>query len=325
MSFSDIPKIESTKFYIDVAMRRAKKRVGDSIQQISKKDFLVYKKKIARKKVTVFSDVMREQFLRIVTSFPSLDDLTEYYAKLVRLTLEFGDVKKALGSLPWAVTKISGFARIYDRKIYAARSEEDVGKHQSEFIGRATSIIKQIKSNLELLDEARKIMRGYPTIKSGMYTVCIAGFPNVGKSTLLSKITPARPEIKNYAFTTKGINAGYITTPGVKVQLLDTPGTLNRIDAMNAVEQQAYLAMRYVADIMVYVFDLTETSYPLADQEKLFEKIVRLKKPMLIYLSKTDVLTPVSVEEFLKEREAIISPDILKEKLLVLAKKAETV
>ena len=45
-------------------------------------------------------------------------------------------------------------------------------------------------------------MKDYPTIKTSLFTVAICGFPNVGKTTLLSKMTPSEPEISNYSFTT---------------------------------------------------------------------------------------------------------------------------
>jgi len=38
-------------------------------------------------------------------------------------------------------------------------------------------------------------MKGFPSIKTNLPTIAIAGFPNVGKTTLLSKITDAKPKI----------------------------------------------------------------------------------------------------------------------------------
>ena len=46
-------------------------------------------------------------------------------------------------------------------------------------------------------------------IKKFSLDVALFGFPNVGKSTLLSKLTPSKPKIANYSFTTKRINMGY--------------------------------------------------------------------------------------------------------------------
>ena len=147
----------------------------------------------------------------------------------------------------------------------------------------------------------RKIMKGYPNVKTAIPTICICGFPNVGKSTLLAKISTAKPEIKNYAFTTKGLNLGYIKTPKQKLQLIDTPGTLNRFEKMNVIEKQAYLAIKHCADLIIYIFDLTEP-YPLGAQEKLFNNLKKFNKPMIVYLSKTDVLDAEIVLSFKKHK-----------------------
>lgn len=137
---------------------------------------------------------------------------------------------------------------------------------QKEAIGRISSTIKKIKKELLFLEQARRVMKDFPTIKTKLTTIAIAGFPNVGKSTLLSQLTTARPQIANYAFTTTIINIGYTTINHNKLQFVDTPGTLNRIDKMNTVELQAHIALRYAAEHIIYVFDLTE-GYALKDQE----------------------------------------------------------
>src|SRR3989338_4661337 len=90
-----------------------------------------------------------------------------------------------------------------------------------------------------------KIMGNFPSIKENIFTVAIAGFPNVGKSTLLNKLTGAHAEIANYAFTTRSLNLGYMFEDGKRiVQVIDTPGTLNRHEKMNYIEIQAELAMQ---------------------------------------------------------------------------------
>ena len=137
-----------------------------------------------------------------------------------------------------------------------------------------------------------------------MPTITICGFPNVGKTTLLYKLTGSKPEIGEYAFTTKSINVGYIEADikhkKQKFQILDTPGTLNRFDKMNNIEKQAYLAIKYLANMLVYVFDLAE-SFPIEDQKQLYFGLKEFNKPMLVYLSKKDVLDADVVKAFEKD------------------------
>lgn len=57
--------------------------------------------------------------------------------------------------------------------------------------------------------------------------VGLVGFPNVGKSTLLSRVTNARPKIANYHFTTLNPNLGVVDTPGAKgFVIADIPGLI---------------------------------------------------------------------------------------------------
>lgn len=57
--------------------------------------------------------------------------------------------------------------------------------------------------------------------------VGLVGFPNVGKSTLLSRVTNARPKIANYHFTTLNPNLGVVDIPGAKgFVIADIPGLI---------------------------------------------------------------------------------------------------
>ena len=159
-------------------------------------------------------------------------------------------------------------------------------------------------------------MRNFPAIKTKIKTICITGFPNVGKSTLLKKITGSNVEIQPYAFTTKKLLLGYIDK---KIQLIDTPGTLNRYNRMNSIEKQAYLAIKHLAHKVIYVFDLTETcGYEIEQQIKLYKRLKEEfeEKEIIIYLSKTDILKREQVElfsKYFKNQKIFYNSDILKE------------
>ena len=136
---------------------------------------------------------------------------------------------------------------------------------------------------------------------------------------MLSKLSSSTPEIAEYAFTTKHVNLGYLQFEHKKIQLVDTPGTLARPDKMNAIEQQAVIAIKYLAHAIIYVFDPTEP-YPLDNQEKLLEILRKEKKPLLLYVSKADMAKNPEVEKKIEEirnkhNEIISSPELLKEQL----------
>ena len=324
MSFVTIGKIESSDWYFEYAIRASKKHGATMRGQVTHVPFEQKIKRIEAAQCDAMKDALQKHFTLIVKSFPPLDNLTEFYTHLVRLTLEFGDLKKALSAVAWSNRKVSEFTSEYVRKIIGSRNVQDMTKHKKAYLGRIGSVLKQLKENLEYLEHARIVMYDYPSIKANIFTIAIAGFPNVGKSTLLSHITPAKPEIADYAFTTKKLNVGYAMLGHEKAQVIDTPGSLNRLEKMNPVEQQAYLAMRYVTDCIVFVYDLTD-EYPIELQEELLERIRKNGKPIIYYLSKTDILPKDVVDKFIaklhdRESDAIIATNA-DEVITILKKK----
>ena len=302
MNFQYLKSVEDAKFFIDLAFRKANEKA--SLMRGTKKfkgTRLEKSKKIELLKIDTIKDVVVDKLLAILKVFPDLDGLPEFYRELVKCTIDYPALKKSLGALNWAKQKTIDMHKEYSQKIRKCKSPEKINDYRRQFYGRISSFLKQINKQLKFLETARRAMKQYPAIKTGIKTIAIAGFPNVGKTTLLFKLTGSKPDIQPYAFTTKGINVGYIMEgTKKKVQVLDTPGTLNRFDKMNSIEKVAFLALKLLAEKIIYVFDLTEP-YPLEDQVKLYKKIKETKKPTLIYLSKTDILDKEIVGNFSKK------------------------
>jgi nucleolar GTP-binding protein len=317
MNFQDLHKIEDYKFYIDAAFKQSKK-AGNIVYIRSNGDKISRIRTAEYEKVKIFARILKEKLDAITKNFPSIDGLPEFYQELVRTTIDYVLLKKSLGSIAWASQSVVRMSDEYQRKMKHTSNEADIKRIMNSYYGRISSILKQIRSGLEYLEESRKIMKTYPAIKTDLFTVAITGFPNIGKSTLLSKITPAKPEIKAYAFTTKGINLGYLQVGIHKIQFIDTPGVLAR-DKRNNIEEQAYLVLKYAANIIVYVIDLTEP-YPLKVQEKLFKGLKDYDKPMLVYFSKNDIISKTSegkamMDKYMKKYRAVNSMDELQKKI----------
>lgn len=363
MNFQDLAKVENPDFYLDVAFRRAKeaaerakvsfktKHVGERARAAAKGRGRGKGQKFAKQRqgkpghemreetnekilraryvelvrVDVVKDTLCNFLENLLKKFPQINDLPKFYYELVRCTLEYDDLKNSLGSINWAVIRLQEFHRKYHGYIRATNDVVKTGEYRTEFYGRAASVMKQIKRQLAYCEESRKIMKEYPNVKTSVTTIAIVGFPNVGKTTLMYKLTGSKPEINSYAFTTKGINVGYIGRDKSKrdrIQVLDTPGTLNRFEKMNNIEKQAYLAMRFVADAFVYVFDLSEP-YPLEKQMALYEGIKELDKEIIIYLSKSDILAKEKMQDFIKKYDCVVSIDELKKRIEKVKKVSE--
>jgi nucleolar GTP-binding protein len=299
MNFQKIGPIEKGDFYLDVAVQRAKKHINSLSIRIKDEN----KKTLIKEKtrIKIIKDNLIKSFNNIITTFPGLDGLPEFYIELCKNTMDVDEVKKALSAIAWAPGKISELEREFSKHA-RGKTKDEIIKARRAFMGRISSIIKRTNKKLETVEEARRNMITFPDIKNDLFTVCISGFPNVGKSTLLSKITTSKPEIGSYAFTTVTLNTGYFKDRFEDIQIIDVPGTLNRFEKMNNVEKQAHLAIKYLANLIVYVYDLTEP-YPIEEQDALKEETEKFGKPIIIYVSKADLIGEEKIKEFLKTKK----------------------
>lgn len=308
MSFN-IPKIESTDMYLQIALTAARKRLASFKASLRRGDPLQKQATLERERLNQIAKSIDKKMKAISKAFPAIDQLSEFYQQLIEATLDKEKLKKSLAATAWASSQITKLSFEYQKKLKNAQTKDEITKAKKQGLGRIASVLKQVQKNLIYLDDARKTLRTFPDIKE-YYTVAIAGFPNVGKSTLLSKLTTARPEIKDYAFTTKTLNTGTFTYRHNQIQFIDTPGTLAR-EKQNLIEIQAEIAMRYAAHFIIYVYDVTEP-FPLADQKAL-EKIVRsYGKEVILYGSKIDI---VDKKEF-EKLDVITDPAIIKEEVI---------
>jgi len=304
-----IGKIEEPKFFLELAFRRASekaKRAGESI----KGDKLEKERKIELIRLECVKDILSDRIDKIVNAFPRFDELSDFYKELIKCIVDYKEMKRDLSFIVWTKKKIIELHHKYVEMIKKDNDMRKIKKHRFEFYGRVSSLMKKTKKTLSSLELLRREIIDLPVIKN-MFTVCITGFPNVGKTTLLSKLTSSTPEIASYPFTTKKLNIGYFNN----IQIIDTPGTLNRFNKMNNIEKQAFIAMKYVADLIVYIFDLSEP-YPLKEQIKLFEKIKKMNKPIMIYLSKSDIIEADIIENFAMQYSGIHDLEILKKEII---------
>ena len=126
--------------------------------------------------------------------------------------------------------------------------------------------------------------------------VGIIGFPNVGKSTLISVISAAKPKIANYPFTTLVPNLGVVKTPwGRSFIVADMPGLIEGASEGVGLGHQF---LRHVerTQLLVHVLDIAsvEGRDPLHDFEIIMAELAQHSErlatlPQIVALNKTDL------------------------------------
>src|SRR5688572_29046908 len=240
----------------------------------------------------------REDLQRFLDSVPTLERLPQYEQEVLDILVGMDQLKKSLANIQWAEETIG---QVYQEVSAAMRRERTtlgIQQQKRRFSGRCSSIVYDVEKDLAFLGKARDTVRMLPQVHPEYATVVIAGFPNVGKSSLLKAWTDAHPEIAAYAFTTKNANVGHFAvgegSAATQVQLVDTPGLLDRPDAKrNPVERQAVAALRHTADAVLFLLDPTPMAgYSMEEQMHLLEQVRRdmAGVPLLVAETKADLL-----------------------------------
>ena len=284
---SSIPTVLTSDELMDKAFRRASKLVKSGATAFD------HKKKTAIAKVTASGDIVVTTLNEYVSRFPRMEKENDFFPELVDLTIGIDRYKRSLGAMNWASNKTEKLKNECLRNLRRTKDPSYVESLRNSFYGRLSSILRQISDDLDFLRDAKNKFRTLPSISSNTATAVIAGFPNVGKSMLVSSLSTAEPEIAPYPFTTKGIIIGHIQDSWRKFQIIDTPGLLDiHLDERNDIEKQAILALKYLTHVLVFILDPSETcGYSMEKQMALLESV---KKgfpgvPMVVAESKSDI------------------------------------
>lgn len=139
--------------------------------------------------------------------------------------------------------------------------------------------------------------------------VGLVGFPNVGKSTLLSVVSKARPKIANYHFTTLKPNLGVVDVPGITSFIMaDIPGIIEGaaegvglgLDFLRHIERTR---------LLIHVVDISgvEGRDPFEDFLKINEELRKYSvklwdRPQIIAANKSDMLYDEEIFEDFKKK-----------------------
>ncbi len=298
MNFQNLQKIENPDFYLDVAFRRGKAEAVKTRKKVLEKDHIRRAAIIESERIKSVDKVLQGDLKAILEHFPKLEELSPFYKELAKCSIDYHKVRQSLGAVKWATEQAGKLMKLHYGRIRSSKDIKTLFVHKKSYYGRVSSTLKQIKEELASIEAARKILKKFPAIKTDIQTIVIAGYPNVGKTTLLRALTGSEPKIASYPFTTQNLMLGYAIIEGRKIQIIDTPGLLDRpIEKRNKIELQSILALKHLANMIIFLVDPTEScGYDIDDQVGLLDSVDQLfNLPVTVAINKLDAANPEQV------------------------------
>ena len=241
------------------------------------------------------------KLMSVVSSVPRKRDISEIYVVFAGELVGWDRIENAVSKIKKVANYNKKLQGRYLDKLKNARNTSQMRQTRKEFYGRTVAGAKKVSRELKFLVDAFDILKNLPSLKE-CPTVILAGLPNVGKTSLLKSLTGSKPEIKAYPFTTKGLMVGYFPHRYSEIQLIDTPGILDR-KKRNMIEIHSQIALNKIGSLVVYVFDISETCGYNLDQQMDFYKRLQseVKKPIIVAINKVDVKGVPAVGEIINK------------------------
>jgi small GTP-binding protein len=127
----------------------------------------------------------------------------------------------------------------------------------------------------------------YSVKKSGDATVVLVGFPSVGKSTLLNRLTNAASQVGAYDFTTLDVIPGLMEYRGAKIQILDVPGLIEGAASGKGRGKEVISVVRN-ADLILIILDVFNLHHLEVVEKELHRAGIRInKRPPKARIKKT--------------------------------------
>ncbi|KAJ3338135.1 Nucleolar GTP-binding protein 1 [Gonapodya sp. JEL0774] len=245
------------------------------------------------RKVKFAQDCFEERLTAILTDFPKLDEIHPFYADLLNVLYDRDHYKLALGQINQAKHLVDNVAKDYVRLLKFGDSLYRCKQLKRAALGRMCTIMKRQKDSLSYLEQVRQHMARLPSIDPNTRTLLVCGYPNVGKSSFMNKLTRAQVDVQPYAFTTKSLFVGHMDYKYLRWQVIDTPGILDHpLEQRNTIEMQSITALAHLRACVLFFIDLTEQcGYSVKQQVDLFHSIKPLfaNKPTMVVINKIDI------------------------------------
>ncbi len=317
--FRSIYVPESSDKLLDLAFKKALRGSAPGGLKLS---IIKKRKSVAITRIKIFSEVLQDKLIKIVKSFPSAESLHPFYKSIMSIWLSIDEYKKRLAKIQGAVRVIKQIERDYVIRIRSIRKRDDenlgaflsrIDRLKKEAYGRISSVVKSLNKDLMTLVELVKKMKKLPDYNPDLITIVVTGPPNSGKSSFVRKVSNAKVEVAAYPFTTKNVTFGHIKLGinglvNILVQIADTPGLFDRpIDKRKEPELLALNAIKFIADIIIFLFDgSVEAVMDVKEQIAVYKTVRSFFKSkdihnLIIAINKVDIGDDKLIEAILQK------------------------
>ncbi|KAI8107345.1 hypothetical protein M9434_001987 [Picochlorum sp. BPE23] len=303
-NFKSIQPVPTASDFIDIILSKTQRQTptvvhnGWAIQRI---------RQFYMRKVKYTQSNWNDRLTAILTEFPKVDEVHPFYADLMNVLYDKDHYKLALGQLHTAKNLMDKVAQDYVRLLKYGDSLYRCKQLKRAALGRMCTLMKRQAPSLAYLEQVRQHLSRLPSIDPNTRTLLVCGYPNVGKSSFMNKVTRADVEVQPYAFTTKSLFVGHTDYKYLRWQVIDTPGILDRpLEERNTIEMQSITALAHLRAAVLYVVDISEQcGFTLEQQATLFHSISPLfaNKPVMIVMNKIDAK---SVDELSSEQREVL-------------------
>ena len=209
-----------------------------------------------------------------------------------------GRVQVELAQYSYLLPRIRGYGMELSRMGGGIGTRRGPGETKLEVDRRRIrKRIHRLEAELERMEAVRRTQRKR-RVKAGLPSVCLVGYTNSGKSSLLNRLTGACVPVEDQLFSTLDSTTRKMVLPGGPTALLsDTVGFIRKLPHELVAAFRSTLEVVREADLLVHVIDPTTTGTTEArirSVEEVLSELGAEELPVIEVINKVDTLDPAA-------------------------------